>query len=929
MSGGSQPRPAEPLPGRSVLPSGQLEPPSRRRWATWILAILATVVLGTSFVAAAVVAVVPAPAAAALLAAGSAGFGVAMILAASRRRRPNDHGGPRSRMVALGAGGLLAALAAAASGVAVIVAPDVRVADGVPLPAEIPLVSLFIVAGLYLLGLLRPHQPRDPLARLRAGLDTVGVAVCLVFTPWLVLFGTGERRGASITALLLGSIATAAAAVTGVHAVRHRAALLWCGPGAALSLIGLTALVVAMDHPHEPNATIAAALAAGAINVAAALLWFGAVRIHPDGGPLPPAGSETAASFPLFALPLLGSALATAYHLIHGGTLDPTSIVLGTTALVAVAAREFLAAVALRKHADHLIDQGNRLRSLMFGSSDVAMILDAELVVRWQSPAAARQFALSDQDVLGRPASALVHPADVDGLLAHLAARIAPRHVATASRYHVAPTYEVRLSDGFGRWRTTEWATSGDDPAEPGRSLVVHIRDVTDQRDLEQALRLAAHLDGQTTLANRQGLRRAADPMPDAGALVVIELVGLSTVADVHGPDVAEVAVVEAARRVRTTVETTDVPARLGETRFAVLTDRGAVRAHLLASRLLNALTAPYTAAGVVAHLTASAGLADVTADANIDDVIRRATLALRAIPVGRPNAVEWYDEAMEIRLMRRSTLEQDLPGAVTRGEVDLVYQPIVELPEQRVVGIEAVLRWRHGSLGPIPAAELLGLADDVGLLADLNGWMLNRACRQLAGLRRRHESLWLSVDVRPRQLLDPVFQASLHTALEAYGVEPSALVLEIAEHDLVPDSADSQQQPAFEDVTGQLARLRTEGFRIAVDNFGAGPTSLSRLRILPVDLLKIDPDVFGQPVDPAVSAGSATQLGPIMDVTVTLGRRLGLEVIAQGLQSTEDLETVQAAGCRLGQGDLLGRPVPPERLEALLDQRPDASHRR
>jgi EAL domain-containing protein (putative c-di-GMP-specific phosphodiesterase class I) len=181
---------------------------------------------------------------------------------------------------------------------------------------------------------------------------------------------------------------------------------------------------------------------------------------------------------------------------------------------------------------------------------------------------------------------------------------------------------------------------------------------------------------------------------------------------------------------------------------------------------------------------------------------------------------------------------------------------------------------------------------------------------------------MWLAVNVRPRDLLDPAFQANLTTALEAHQVPASALVVEVAEQDLVPARAESEPQPPFEDITGQLARMRTEGIRIAVDGFGTGPTSLRRLRILPVDLLKIDRDVFGPPADPA------EQLGPIVDVAVTLGRRLGLEVIAHGLETEGDLDTVQAAGCRLGQGDLLGRAMPPERLEALLERHRNTPHR-
>lgn len=848
-----------------------------------------------------VFALLPAAAGAGLLAACSAVPALAMIHAVVTGRAA----GPRPRALALAGGVLLAALASAASGLAVLLAPGVLVADGVPLPAEIPLVSLFLVAAGYLPAILRPQQRRDPLARLRVGLDTLGLTACLIFPPWLLLLST-DRRGASITALVFGAGAAAAAAVAGVHGVRHRAALQWCGPGAALSLIGLTALVIAMDFPSEPNAVIAAVAAAAAINGAAWLIWYGSVRIGPDDRPIPPVGSDPAPSLPLFALPVLGSALITVYHLINGGTPDTVSICLGTTAVLAVAGREWVSAIALRRHAHHLTDQGNRLRDLVFGAAEVALVLDADLAVRWQSPAAARQFGLSDQ-VLGRPVSALVHPAQADALHTYLAARLVTGGKGTGG------SLAVRLRDGSGRWRETEWTTSGGDPADPGSTLVVHVRDVSNRHDLERALREAAHLDQQTSLANRPGLRRAAELIPDAGAVIVIELGGLTAIADVHGPDLADVVVVEAARRLRIRVDAADVPARLSETRLAVLTRRGAVRAHLLASELLNALTTPYSVAGTSAHLSAWAGLADVTATTDLDEVIRRASLALRSVRSGPPGAAEWYDEEMEARLLRRSTLEQDLPGAVTRGELHLSYQPIVELPSRRPVGVEALPVWRHPTLGPVPAAELLPLAEDLGLLPQIRHWALHLSCRLLIGWRRQHESLWLAVNVRPRELLSPAFQATLHTALETCDLPPSALVLEITEQDLLQDTGD---------LGTHLGRLRAQGVRTAIDDFGAGPTSLSRLRTLPLDLLKIDRDVFGQP------AGTSQHLGAAIDLIVHLGRRFGLDMIANGLRSPADLDTVQAAGCRLGQGDLLGPPMPAEHLEALLDEHRDAPYR-
>ncbi|WP_250031230.1 EAL domain-containing protein [Paractinoplanes maris] len=819
--------------------------------------------------------------------------------------------GPRRRALALAGGVALTALAGAASGLADLLAPGAQV-DGVPLAAEIPLVCVFLVTALYLPALLRPPQRREALARLRVGLDTLGVWASLVYAVWMLLFADGgERRGATITAIIFGGGAIAVAAVTGVHALRHRAALQWCGTAAALSLTGLTALVIARDFPGQANAAIAGLAAAAAINVAAAGLWHGSVRISPDTRPVPPPGSESVASFPLLGLLILSSALATVYHLIDGGRLDAVSIMLGALAITAVATREWVSATVLRRQARHLIDQGNRLRGLMFGSAEVAMILDANLAVRWQSPAAARQFGLSDQEVLGRAVSVLVDPEQVETVHAFLTERLErPQASALA----------VRLRDGFGRWRETEWTTNGADPAEPGHTLVVHIRDVTRTHDLEQTLRRTTHLDPQTGLTNAAGLLRAAELVPDAAAMIVVELSGLTAVGDVHGRDLAEVVLVEAARRLRSRVADADIPARLSETRFAVLTHCGAVRAQLLAGQLVNALSAPYTTAETVAHLSAWAGLADLTGDDTTDEVVRRASLALRSVRSGPPGAVEWYEAEMEARLLRRSTLEQDLPGAVARGQIDVSYQPILELPGRRPAGVEAVPAWRHPVLGVVAADELLSLAEDLGLLVTIGHGVLHHSCRRLAGWRRRHRDLWLAVDIRPRELVDPAFPAHLQRALEEHDLPHSALVLEIAEHHL-SDVRDEAHQPPVEDVAAALGRLRAQGVRTAVDNFGTGPTTLSRLRILPIDLLKIDREVF----DPALSF---RRPGAVMDVAVTLGRRLGLEVIAQGIEDDADLDAARTAGCRLGQGSLLGRPMPAERLEALLDQLHDAGRR-
>ena len=838
--------------------------------------------------------VVPGTLAAGLAALCSAGYVVPMARAAWTGAAP-----PRT-VVPLATGVLVTAGCAAAAGVADTLAPRAYVVD-VPLATEIPLVGLFFAVGGYLLGLLVPGEARSPMMRVRAWLDGASVSVCTVYTTWLLVFSRAGVRGAGLTAILLGSIALGAALAAGLHATRERRRTRWYGFGSALSIAGLTALTIALDY-HRTR--VVAPVAGLAIAVAAGIIWYGST-LDATGSARPDVTGSS--GYPLLALPLVASALATGHQLIQQRSLDGMSLVLATAGVVVVATRESLAAIAIRRYAAQLAVQGEQLRTLVFGSDDVAVVLDDGFVVRWQSPAAARQFGLSDQDVLGQAAIALVHPDDIERCAGYLAGASLP---GTGAR--PAPC-EIRLLDGFGGWRDTEWRLSGPDPVRPGWSLVVHIRDVSQRRELERTLRQAVHADRLTCLANREGLHRAGAPSPGSGALLVIDLHGLTGIDDVHGPDLRDTVLVEAARRLRTEIGDADVPARLGENRFAVLTRRGALQAHLLASRLLNLLSAPYTAPGARAHLSASAGLADLTTGADFGEVLRRAELALRTTRRAGTGAVEWYDEALEARLLRRSAIEQELPGAVARGQLDLAYQPIVELPLGRPAGAEALLRWRHPALGTVPPAEVVPIAHELGMLGEIGEWVLHRACRQLSSWRREYPDIWLAVNVSADELATPRFMATVSTALETHQVPASALVIEIAEPLLVAARQDPAARSAFEDMAAHLGQLRALGVRTAVDNFGSGPTSLSQLRALPLDLLKIDRQAFA-------ADGRTGQATAIIDVMVTLGTQLGIQVVAQGLETRADLDIAQAAGCHFGQGYLLSQPAPPEHLEAYLD---------
>ncbi|MER7283303.1 EAL domain-containing protein [Dactylosporangium sp. NPDC000244] len=774
----------------------------------------------------------------------------------------------------------------AAAGIASVVAPGAMLSD-VPLPAELPLIGLFFVAGTLLAGLFHlPGQAATYVGRVRRLLDGVGIGVILFFIAWLVVFEAAGLKGAALTATLVAAVAVGAAVVGTMRAATVQPGALLRGLGALIMIVAQTALVLILDYHLEPGWL----LLAGVPLVAGPLL---------AGRELPPGPAEAGAPttdgsfarYPLLALPLAGALVAAAYHLVVAGRFDTVSAVLAIVSVVIIAVREALAVADVRQYARWLAEREARFRALVAGSADVTMMLDDALVVRWQSPAAARRLGLADADVVDRPLLDRVHPDEAAAVAAALTGG--------------DTLIEARIGDGFGIWRETEWSVS-DQRTDPSvRAVVVHVRDISRRRQLEHALHQAARTDHLTGLANRTELRRLLAERTTPGVLVVLGLDGLGSVNQLRGHEIGDAVLVEAARRLRAALAPGEVAARLTSDQFAVLTAGGAVHAQMTASRLLTLLSDPYPVLGVASHLSASAGLAEhvtaehVAAEHTADPggrALRRAELALqRARQLGPAQPPQWYDEATAAQLRRRLTIEQDLPGALARGELDLLFQPVVELPSGRVVGVEARPRWRRAGLGPVTDAEFLPVADQLGLHHELGAWLLAAAGRQLGHRDGGGPPLWLAVPVSPALLAADGF-ADL---LAATGIPPSRLVVQFT----VPE-------PELPDLVDRLTAIRTLGARTALDGFGVPATTLSLLRRLPLDLVRVDRRTF---------AGAET---PVVAAVVNLARQLGVEVAVDGVRDDAELATITAAGCRLAQGSLFCAPSVPERLEAYLDTR-------
>jgi EAL domain-containing protein (putative c-di-GMP-specific phosphodiesterase class I) len=287
---------------------------------------------------------------------------------------------------------------------------------------------------------------------------------------------------------------------------------------------------------------------------------------------------------------------------------------------------------------------------------------------------------------------------------------------------------------------------------------------------------------------------------------------------------------------------------------------------------------------------------------------MREADIAMYAAKANGKNRVAQYDAGMDDLAASRLAIKADLDGAAERGELVVNYQPIVDLNTELLVGLEALVRWQHPTRGLLPPSEFIEVAEGSGAIMAVGAFVLETAAHQLQTWRRRHglPDLWMSVNVSVCQLDLPSFADDVQEVLDATGLSPAALVLEVTETVLAKPGGCA---------AATLATLRRTGVRIALDDFGTGYSSIGYLRQLPVDILKIDRSF--------VTEGSVSAPGKaLLDAIVAMARSLSLLVIPEGIEEPEQLNQLRGMGCDIGQGFLLSRPVAAEAIDALLAAR-------
>jgi diguanylate cyclase (GGDEF)-like protein/PAS domain S-box-containing protein len=441
---------------------------------------------------------------------------------------------------------------------------------------------------------------------------------------------------------------------------------------------------------------------------------------------------------------------------------------------------------------------------------------------------------------------------------------------------------------------------------------VVALHDVTARKAAEAALARQALLDPLTGLANRLLLRdRLEHALSRRGrrrehlAVLFIDLDGFKTINDSLGHGVGDEVLVLLAERLRGCLRPVDTAARLGGDEFAVvLEDTPEAEAFRVGERVLAALSGLLEVAGRRLVVTASIGVATTASALTAETLLRNADLAMYAAKARGKGRCELFHSRMHHNVLRRLTLEADLRDAVERRELAVHYQPIVDLRRGGLAGVEALLRWPTHRGVEIPPGQFIPVAESSGLIRPLGEWVLREACAQAARWRAEHTAaadLSVSVNLSGRQLGDPGFVELIFDALRGTRLDPGALVLEVTESALMEVS----------DVVPALERLRAAGVRVAIDDFGTGYSSLSRLRALPVDKVKIDRSF--------VAELDQHERSPLVAGIIALAHTLGLEVVAEGVETARQLGFLQGHDCDEAQGYLLGRPTDPGHVERLI----------
>jgi diguanylate cyclase (GGDEF)-like protein/PAS domain S-box-containing protein len=564
---------------------------------------------------------------------------------------------------------------------------------------------------------------------------------------------------------------------------------------------------------------------------------------------------------------------------LGGSATVMTGIVFALTVLLM-----FRQGMMLRMVEDHYA-------SLVANAADVIMIVGTDGVVRFASPAAERTLGLKPEKIIGTSLGELWGGEDGERL------RMFLDEVARSASGMVGPI-ELRIERGAQR-RVVEGVGSnlGNDPAV--RGLALNFRDISERKALEEQLRQLAFHDPLTLLANRNLFRdrvqhalTLAQRGGRAVAVMFLDLDNFKNINDSLGHDAGDRLLQTVAHRIVRTTRSSDTVARLGGDEFAVLVEgiESSEDVATLADSLIETLDLPFPLDGREVRVGASIGVAFSAAEGGADTLLSNADIAMYHAKAAGKNRHVTFQPQMQDVLHERLRLEADINRAFSQQEFFLEYQPIIDLGSRSLLGVEALVRWRHPQAGVLMPARFIQVLEECGQIGKLGRWVLQQACRDLCAWRRSvagGSELRLAVNISGRHLQHGELTRDVAQALQESGLEPGNLVIELTESTIMYNTDANLER---------FRRLKALGVQLAIDDFGTGYSSLSYLHRFPIDILKIDRSF--------VSCLTNSENGPeLARAVITLGDTLGLETVAEGIEHESQVTALLELGCVAGQG--------------------------
>ena len=582
------------------------------------------------------------------------------------------------------------------------------------------------------------------------------------------------------------------------------------------------------------------------------------------------------------------------------------------------------------------VNQESKKRDELFqivteNAADMIALVDVKGYRIYNSPAYKRILGYSAAELGETSAFDQIHPDDRFKVLE--AAREA-RSTGVGRKLD----YRIRHKDGTWRVLESIAGTIRDQKGDVAKLVIVN-RDITDRKRAEEQAEHNSFHDSLTGLPNRRLFldrlhhlfeRARRSPERQYGVLL-LDLDGFKVFNNLMGSAVGDRVIVEIGRRLSACLRGEDtvsrpqdefvmrnaVLSRMGGDEFIVLLEGVTDPSDALrtAQRILAAVAAPFLVDDREVRTSASIGIAvSATTHTRCEDLLQDADVAMRRAKALGGSRCEVFDEAMHIRAVTRLKLEAELREAIVQHQFRVYYQPIVQLSTRQITGFEALLRWNHPEQGLISPCQFIAAAEDTGLLYSAGYWIILEACKQLRAWKTGNPEMGavtLSVNLSARQFADARLVKDLQAAILETGVEPSLLQLEMAENVAAADPKHT---------VSVLSDLRDLGIAVTLDDFGSGNSSLNVIRQFPVEALKIDRSLIN---------GMLTDRGTCdtVEVFILLAHKLKLKAIAEGIETTQQLQQLHDLGCDLGQGYLFSQPVEAKAAEHLL-RHPTADQR-